>query len=275
MRPGRELDRRLASGEQFLRDAGIASASLEAELLLARAMSLTRARLLSAPDAPSADQVRLYQEFLERRRRRVPLQYILGETEFYSRRFLCRAGVAIPKPSTETLVEEALALPFKTACDVGCGSGVISVTLGLERPEARLVAADLSPDALRLTSDNAARHGVRPWLVRSDLLSPFRCRFDLIVSNPPYIADDEWPQVDPEVHAEPRLALAAGPQGLDVIRRLILQSLRSLAPNGGLLMEVGFRQARAVAKLLEESGFRDVRVVEDFDGIERIVGGHR
>lgn len=267
----RTLDRLLQGGEEALRAAGIQAASLESEILLARALRISRARLLTAREAPSPAQEEEFKHFIDRRRNREPLQYITEESEFRSRRFIIRSGVAIPKPSTEVLVEEALALPWTSACDVGCGSGIVPISLALERPEAAVVGVDLSPEALRLTRENADRLGARLSLVQSDLLTGVAFKFDLVTSNPPYIARDEWDLVDPEVKFEPRLALDGGNDGLDVIRRLIDQR----SPGGWLLMEVGFRQARTVAGLMEKSGYRDIRVVEDYDGIERIVGGRR
>jgi release factor glutamine methyltransferase len=265
----------LRAGEETLRAAHIPSASLEAELLLARAMGIGRTRLLTGKEAPTEDHIRQYHAWLRRRSSREPLQYLIGETEFYSRRFTVRPGVAIPKPSTETLVAESLTLPFRSACDVCCGSGIIPVTLAIERPDASITAVDLSPDAIALTRDNAARHGVSIAVNQSDLLSAVRNPFDLIVSNPPYIAADEWNLIDPEVKFEPKLALDGGPDGLDVIRRLIADAPRCLAPEGLLLLEVGFRQARKVEELFRIAGYHDTRVVEDWDGIERVVGGRR
>jgi release factor glutamine methyltransferase len=262
----RALDRLLQWGEETLRAAGIKTASLETELLLAHALGIPRISLLTAKEIPHAAQEASFKGFIERRQKREPLQYITGETEFRSRRFRVRPGVHIPKPSTETLVEEALALPWQSACDVGCGTGIVAVSLALERPEARVTAVDLSPEALDLTRENAERLGARVAIQNSDLAPG---SFDLIVSNPPYIAADEWTLVDPEVRFEPRLALDGGADGLDVIRKLIERS------HGWLLLEVGFRQARTVAGLLEKSGYRDIRVVEDYDGVERVVGGRR
>jgi release factor glutamine methyltransferase len=261
--------------ERDLRAAGIPSAALEAELLLAHSMGISRQRLIAEQRPPSEEERIRWEAGLELRRRRYPLQYILGEAEFYSRSFLVRPGVAIPKSSTEALVAAALSGPFRRGCDVGTGTGIVAVSLQLERPSARMIAVDRSREALDLARENARRHSADVAFWAADLLEPLRGPFDLIVSNPPYIADEEWALVDPEVLHEPRFALSGGPDGLDVIRRLLRQGLSRLAGGGRLLIEVGFRQAAAVSELMRALGYRNVRVVQDGDGIPRVVGGER
>ena len=247
----------------------------DAALLLCRVLGKDRAWMLAHPDVPlSAVQINAYQALVARRTQHEPMQYILGEQEFYGLRFAVSPAVLIPRPETELLVETALELLPTTKqariADVGTGSGAIAVALAHARPLLHVTALDLSQSALQVALANAEAHGVaaRVRSVASDLLAAVGDeRFDMIVSNPPYVPAGEV--LEPQVaHWEPAEALYAGPRGLDVYERLIPAARATLEPGGWLLLEIGHGQQEAVATLL--AGWRDVRFLDDLQRIARV-----
>ncbi|MDX2168407.1 MAG: peptide chain release factor N(5)-glutamine methyltransferase [Deltaproteobacteria bacterium] len=264
----------LAAAAPRLAAAGIDSARLDAELLLADALGLDRSRLFARlRDAVPEPAAQRFAALIERRRRREPLAYLTGGQEFWSLRFAVTPAVLIPRPETELLVELALALRPRPEriLDVGTGSGCIAVALARELPAAQLTAVDLSPDALAVARQNAAAHGViaRIGFVHGDVYAalPADADFDLIVSNPPYLAPAD--AASPETACEPRAALFAGADGLDVVRRLLAGAVARLRPGGHIMIEIGQGQADAVLALASAAGLRDARVVPDLAGIPR------
>jgi len=201
---------------------------LEAEVLLAHVLDNSRAVLFTHPERSlSPAQLDHYQALVRRRAVDYPLPYLTGHVEFYGLEFEVTPEVLIPRPETETLVELALARRPRSAVDVGTGSGCIAVSLAVRLPEARIYATEISPAALAVALRNAERHGVaeRVHFLVGDLLSPCPGPVDLIVSNPPYVATGEWASLPASVREyEPRLALEGGPDGLDVVRRLLAQA---------------------------------------------------
>lgn len=264
----------LANGAARL--AHLPSARRDAELLLMCAAGIDRAFLLTHPDAPlTPGQLTAYGQWIERRARHEPVQYITGEQEFYGLTLRVTPDVLIPRPETEHLVEAALErLPRNTPvsiADVGAGSGAIAIALAHALPLASLAALDISPAALAVARHNAERHHLanRIRFLESDLLAAVASEtFDAIVSNPPYVSELEV--LDPEVlNFEPRAALFAGPSGLDIYRRLIPQARERLNPRGWLLMEIGHGQRNALASLL--TGWNDIDFVSDLQGIPRVL----
>lgn len=267
------------TAEHFQRK-GIESGRRDAELLLGRVLGLDRVGLYLQFDRPlDEDERSRFRQLLERRAAREPLQYILGKTEFWSREFAVSPAVLIPRADTEVLVEEALARrgEARTALDIGTGSGVIAVALALEVSALAVTAIDLSAAALEVAAQNAASHGVKERIrFREESLAEVRGTFDLVVSNPPYIAEAELAALMPEVRDhEPRLALAAGVDGLDAYRLLAARAAELLAPGGWLLVEVGLGQAQAVAELWRGAGLNQIFCRDDYAGIPRVVGGRR
>ena len=251
------------------------SASRDSALLLCRSLGKDRAWLLAHPDVPLTElQVRHFDDLLIRRAKHEPMQYILGEQEFYGLSFAVTPDVLIPRPETEHLVEAALArLPLEHAAhvaDVGTGSGAIAVALAKARPALQVTALDLSPSALRTAQSNAERHQVsdRILFLESDLLARVQeIRFDMIVANPPYVAEGEV--LEQQVRAwEPALALYAGPRGTELYERLIPQASRALLPGGWLLLEIGHGQHEEIQSLL--AGWREIRFIADLQGIPRV-----
>lgn len=261
--------------------AGIASARLDAEVLLGHVLGKARGWLWAHPEAEvSAAEEARFRALLARRLGREPLAYLIGAWEFYGRAFIVTPEVLIPRPETELLVEAVLgwarAHGAGTVADIGTGSGAIAVTLAVEAPVLRIIAVDLSPGALAVARHNAQQHGVaaRITFLEGDLLAPIRAAgllpLDIIAANLPYIAEEEFPALMPEVREfEPELALRAGAGGLAIIRRLIADSPDALAPGGLLALELGLGQAAEVEQLLTARDWHDIRVITDYADIPR------
>ncbi len=247
----------------------------DAEVLLAHVLRCDQAALLTHPERLlSAAESGQLESFLNRRLASEPMQYITGSQEFFGLLFEVTPAVLIPRPETEHLVEAALEHIGGEAVrivDVGTGSGAIAISLAHARPQAHVTAVDLSLAALEVARRNAQRHGVldRVTFLQSNLLAAVDgADFDVVASNPPYIAEGEV--LEPQVSDyEPHPALYAGPTGLEVYERLIPEAHKVLKPGGWLLLEIGFGQQPAVEALLR--GWRSVSVVHDLQGIPRVV----
>ncbi|MCB9786944.1 MAG: peptide chain release factor N(5)-glutamine methyltransferase [Deltaproteobacteria bacterium] len=277
----------------YFEQKGIAQARVDAEVLLAHVLGMQRILLYAHHDRPLTGEERdRYRELVRRRAQgREPVQYLTGKQEFWSLSFRVEPGVLIPRADTEVLVEEALAharaLPDERQAalriaDVGTGTGCIAIALAHELPGATVLAGDVAEVPLRLAAANAEALGVeaRVRVLRADGLTPlFEAGggqpFDLIVSNPPYIPDGEHAGLMPEVRDhEPRQALTAGPEGLDVLGPLIAASAGEgvLAPGGAVLVEVSDgAQADAVVRRFEAAGFEAPRIRQDYSGLARVV----
>jgi release factor glutamine methyltransferase len=277
------IDSVLRWATEDFRGRGIHSPRLDAELLLCRALGVTRIQLIvDAKRTLEPDELARVRQLVKRRRAREPIAYILGEREFYGRVFRVDKRVLVPRPDTEALVDVALertrAVSMSMrALDVCTGSGCVAITLARERPTCTVFGSDASDDALAVARANAARLGAYnvAWR-RGDLFAAIEPapRFDLVTANPPYIATDEIDALPPDVRDfEPRLALEAGSGGLDVVRRLVADAPARLVEGGVLATEVGAGQAAAVVELFERAGFRDVDVRRDYGRIERVVSG--
>lgn len=263
----------------YLAEKGVENARLEAEWMLCAVLGLDRVGLYVNFDKPLTDpELALFRGMVARRARREPLQHILGTQEFMGLEFTVTPAVLIPRHDTEVLVEEAArrAAPAGRILDIGVGSGCIAVALAKSLPQAEVWGVDKSAEALALAGRNAAQHGVRVTLFEGSLFEPFPGqRFDLIVSNPPYIPTGDLENLQPEVRDfEPRSALDGGADGLDFYRLIIPAAPGQLSPGGWLLFEVGIGEAEAVQALFENTGrFGGLFTAKDPGGIERIVGG--
>jgi release factor glutamine methyltransferase len=267
--------------ERLVQSAGLSrrEARLEVRLLAAAALGVTPVWLL-AHDTDRLDPEResALHRLIARRLAGEPVAYILGEREFYGRRFQVGPTTLIPRPETEHLVEAALARGPAAArvLDIGTGSGCIAITLKLERPGWSVCAVDLSAGALAVARANGAHLDADVEWLESDLLASLddRC-FDLIVSNPPYVPDAD-PHLDQgDVRHEPRTALASGTDGLDAIRAIVGQAPAHLAPGGWLLLEHGYDQGESVPALLTGAGYTEVFMARDLAGQPRVSGGKR
>ncbi|HWF49234.1 MAG TPA: peptide chain release factor N(5)-glutamine methyltransferase [Solirubrobacteraceae bacterium] len=261
----------LAAAVARLAAAGSESPRLDAELLLAEALGTTRAGLyVAAPAALEPGASERFEELVARRVQREPAAYILGRKPFRHIELEVDRRVLIPRPETELLVEVGLELPpGARVADIGTGSGAIALALAHERPDLALTGIDASADALVLARDNARRLGLDVTFVEGDLLvgGPY----DAVLANLPYVREGE--ELPPEIaRYEPAQALYGGPDGLDVIRRLVGQAAGAVAL---IALEVGAGQAEAVASLLGDAGFDDVERRRDLAGHERVVVGRR
>jgi release factor glutamine methyltransferase len=279
----------MVRGFGCLREAGIDSAQIDAEVLLRHVLGIEKARLYSALGEPlSEGHRRQFQEMLERRMRREPVAYITGRKEFWSLDFVVSPEVLIPRPETELLVEVALHLLKNAASgpptilDLGTGSGIIAVCLAKERLDARIVAVDIAASALEVARINSRRHGVseRIDLVQSDLFAALgkeKRQFDLIVSNPPYIRTGELSLLAPEISGwEPVVALDGGQDGTEYYRGIIGAAREYLAPFGSIALEIGADMAPVVAALFARSGcYGPVSVYQDGAGKDRVIEANK
>ncbi|MGK2857416.1 MAG: peptide chain release factor N(5)-glutamine methyltransferase [Thermoanaerobaculia bacterium] len=245
----------------------------DVDLLLADALGHEPVWLFSHDtDELGDDAARMFGDAVTRRIAGEPIQYIRGRCEFYGREFLVDGRVLIPRPETELLVERMVRVAPRGArvVDVGAGSGCIAITLAAERPDLRVISVDLSPAALAVARANAKRLGVRIALAGSDLLSACRGPFDIIVSNPPYVADAERDGMQREVVAwEPHLALFAGEKGMTVIERLLAEAARLVTPRGVVALEIGYDQGKLLAALAAATGWQ-LDMHPDLAGIPRV-----
>ena len=263
----------------------MASARLDAELLAARAFSRTRVELYTHFDQPLGDpELAAYRGLVQRRMAGESVAYILGRKEFWSLDLEVDARVLVPRPDTETLVEQALewlkAMPASEralrVADIGTGSGALALALKKERPGDEVFAVDISTDALDVARGNASRLGLEVTFLQGDLVSPLSGldRFNMIASNPPYIPSQDIAGLSPEVRREPILALDGGEDGLSLVRRLASDARNVLSPGGALAMEIGAGQAAEVMEILRGTGYAGVGARRDLAGIERVVFGH-
>ena len=268
----------------MLSQSGVPEARREAGSLLSHVLNRDRTYLISYSDEAIAyHNIQKFDEYVQRRATGEPLQYITGVQDFFGLRFKVTPDVLIPRPETELLVERALNLlndhpqQSKLICDVGTGSGCISVSLLNARRETKAVALDISSPAVQIAKVNAARHGVseRCRFFVSDCFSALdetHPLFDMIVSNPPYVSAAAFSGLQREVKDhEPRLALTPGGDGLRVIRTLLAQSPAYLKPEGHLLFEMGFDQGDAVGEMIQTDVWRLLDMYPDLQGIPRIV----
>ena len=252
---------------------------VDSRALLRAALGVSDTYLVAHPEQVLTDRQRdCYLDWVERRRAGEPVAYLTGEREFYSLAFMVTPAVLIPRPETELLVEAALErvpahAPFRVL-DLGTGSGCVAVAIAKHRPLAQVSATEMSRDALAVARENAARHGSGIEFIESDWLDALagRC-FELIVSNPPYVAERDPHLSEGDLRFEPRAALIAGADGLSCIRLIIAQARAHLEPGGGLLFEHGYDQAARCRALLAQAGYREVVSRRDLAGIERVSGG--
>lgn len=268
----------------YLRDKGSDSPRLDAEILLAHSCGWKRIQLYTNYDQRLTDSQRGRMRDLVRRRALAePVAYLVGYREFFSLNFDVNPAVLIPRPDTETLVRVALdALKERsapTALDIGTGSGCIAIAIATNFPGVTLTATDISADALQTATANAEKHKVteRIAFLQSDVFESVPgTKFDIIVSNPPYIREDELAGLDADVRDhEPVHALVGGADGLDVVRRIIKGAPEYLTPDGCLMFEVDGQQAETVREFMSSSGFTDTAIEKDLSGIPRVVSGKR
>ena len=273
------LKQALNRAREVLAANDIEEAGLEGELLLRHALGLSRVQLyLDLDHELSAEEEADFWQLIKRRLNGEPTAYIIGHREFYGLDFYIEAGVFIPRPESELLVEQALKLaqnrPVSSMADIGTGCGAVAISLALNLPQVKIYATDISASALKVALVNCQKHGVtdRIRLLQGDMLDPLPEPVDMIIANLPYVTEVELSGISP-AGFEPMEALGGGSDGLEKIRQLCHQVGDRLCPGGCLLLEVGQGQARAVTTLL--SGLfssAEIEVVPDLSGIDRVVG---
>jgi release factor glutamine methyltransferase len=261
-------------------ERGLPTPRLDAEILVAHALALPRVQLYVQFDRPlTADELAAIRALIKRRQAGESVAYLVGKKEFWGIDFGVDARVLVPRPDTETLIEEArerlAGVEAPRIADVGTGSGAIALTLAKLFPGAGVVAVDVSAGALEVARGNAERLGLSVTFVEGDLDRPLapHAPFSLIAANLPYIPTGDMATLPPEVKSEPALALDGGADGLALVRRLVSAAPALLAPGGALLLEIGAGQAAATADLQREAGFSDVRTRRDLGGVDRVVSG--
>jgi release factor glutamine methyltransferase len=265
-------------GAQRLDEAAVVDPRREAGSLLAHLFDRDRSFVIAHPDdALNDDECEAFRSMIARRAAGEPLQYITGKQEFFKLEFEVTPAVLIPRPESELIIETALELlrddPQPYIADIGTGSGCIAISILHELSAARAVATDVSPAALQVAQRNAERHGVADRLAvfESDCFSALDANgsYSLIASNPPYIPDVEMKNLQREVNYEPRAALTGGPDGLAVIRRLLLEAPPFLRPGGYFVFEIGFGQSEAVAQLIDRRVWQLLEIRTDLQKIPR------
>jgi release factor glutamine methyltransferase len=272
-------------------ERGLAAPRLDAELLVAHVLSLPRVQLyVQFERVLSPDELAALRALIKRRQSGESVAYLTGRKEFWKFEFAVDARVLVPRPDTETLIEEALArlgepsqpgepagAPAPRIADVGTGSGALAITLAKLRPDAAVFAGDVSAAALEVARANAERLTATVTFVEGDLDAPLAAHapFSLIVANLPYIPTGELAQLPADVRSEPALALDGGADGLDVVRRLAAAAPALLGAGGALALEIGAGQAEATRALLQGAGFDDIQTRRDLAGVERVVSGRK
>jgi release factor glutamine methyltransferase len=267
----------LKASTEYLKKHTVDNARLNAEHLLAHVLRRTRMELyLEFERELGETELAPLRELVRRRGEGEPLQHLLGTVEFCGLTFLCDKRALVPRPETEELVEflkSEIRNPKSEILDVGTGSGVIALSLAHKFPEGRVVAIDLSEEALALARENAARLGLseRVEFRQGDLLENFTERFDVIVANLPYIAQSDRPTLSREVLRDPEIAVFAGKRGDEMIRRLIDLAPAHLEPGGLLVLEIGLGQAEGLAASLPQKKWRDIELKNDYQGVTRFL----
>ena len=269
----------LKEAESQLDMKGVPTPTLDAQVLLAHCIGRDRSSLHAHPEREFSDaEARRFRLLIARRMNREPVAYITGMKEFWSLPFAVNRNVLIPRPDTEIVVEAALNLfegREKTRIlEIGTGSGAISIAMATEREKAIITATDYSREALDVALRNALNNdvGKRITFLCGDLFTPVTGRYDIIVSNPPYISEGDFDRLEPEVREyEPRSALVAGPDGTEFHQRLIEGARDFLEDGGWLVMELGVGQKNALEKMMHENGYCDIVFYRDYAGIERVV----
>lgn len=258
---------------------GIETSSLDAQLIVGNGTGMSRVQILTYPDKVLTEsQEYQINVMTDKRIKRMPMQYILGMCEFMGLSFIVNSDTLIPRGDTEILVEESIDLinknGYKSVIDIGTGSGAIAVSVG-KYTNTNVSAVDISDGAIAVAKENAKNNDVNVNFVKSNLLSEINDKFDLIISNPPYIESDVISTLEPDVKDyEPILALDGGNDGLDFYRQIVDKLNKNLNNNGSVIFEIGYNQGQVVSNLLSKYNFKNIYVKQDLAGFDRVVVGY-
>jgi len=267
-------------GSEILKSYSIEEPVKNAEILLSEVVGKEIPEIYLIKKEIPLQLVKKYINFLKKRIERIPLQYIVGKVDFYKYNFFVEEGVFIPRPETEILVGKAIEIYKRffnllpvDILDIGTGSGNIGVSLALEIEKARVFATDVSEKALKIAEKNACKYNVENKIkfIKSDLFPDVDLKFDIIISNPPYIPEKEIEKLQEEVKKEPFVALNGGKNGLDIMKRIIDRAIDFLKKEGFLLLEIGYNQLSEIEKIVEKKELKIYNVEKDYSGIERVI----
>lgn len=269
--------------DKELEKSGVLNCRRNVEIMLSKILNCKRADLYLNESPLSKGQLGLFQDYISLRKKRLPIEYILEETEFFGLKLRIWPGVFIPRPETESLVEAAIEIASgiepknKTLsiCEIGCGSGNVAISLARHIENCRIFATDISEVALNLSRQNAKKHKMeeKTVFIGSNLFSAFKRKefFDIILSSLPYIAEEDFKDLSKEVLYEPRQAIWGGRGGLELFRKFISQANNHLVTGGYVILEIGTGQSDAIKKLLQENNFKDIKIIKDYSNTERII----
>jgi len=261
--------------KDFFKEKNLENPRLNAELIISHVLGLKRLDLYMKFDqiVSTSDRNKI-KEFIKRRNLQEPLQYILGETEFYGHKFRVDTSVLIPRPETESLVEKIIhdIGISRSILEIGTGSGCIAITLAKELPEVQIDAVDLSSEALVTASSNAKLNEVEVTFFCSDIFSAVENKYDIIVSNPPYISSDSYKELSSEIKDhEPSMALLSEEKGLFFYRKILEEASDYLTPGGRIFFEIGYDQSERIKLIAEKTGFKNIETIKDLNGFDRIM----
>ena len=266
----------------YLEEKGIESARTNSELMLAHIMNCKRLELYLSFDRPlKEEELVTLREFISRRGKYEPLQYILGEVEFYGLNFKVDKRVLIPRPETELLIEEAINIAknekLEKLLDIGTGSGNIPIALAVNMPELKITSIDISAEAIEVASNNAELNNVSQNItfINSGIESfSVTEKFDMIISNPPYVSSDDYSSLQKEiVEYEPKNAVTDNSDGLSFYNSILARSNELLKPGGYILFEIAIDQSKSIKQIMAKNGFAEIRIIKDYQNIERIIVG--
>jgi len=259
----------------FFKEKQIINPRLNAEYIISHVLGCKRFDLyVRFEEIVSLENREKIKKMVIERAKSKPLQYVIGETEFYGHRFFVNESVLIPRPETEYLVEKIITEidSYNTILDIGSGSGAIAITLKKELPYLSITAVDISASALKIATENAKLNQVEIEFIESDIFSKLNTKFDIIVSNPPYIPQKEYEALDKEIlEYEPKLALLAEDDGLYFYRRILSEAKLYLNVNGKIYFEIGYNQSDRIKKIAENNGFTEIETLKDLNGFDRIM----
>jgi len=260
--------------KDYFKTKQIPNPRLDAELLIAHSLKIKRLELYLNFDRPLITSERNnIRNLVKRRGNREPLQYIIGDVDFYNCKFEVNPSVLIPRPETEYMVEKILNDDFKpkNILDLCTGSGAIAISLKKEIENVIVTASDISVMALKTAENNAIKNNVEVKFIKSDLFKNIEGKFDLIVSNPPYVDDSIYNKLEPEIFYEPKIALVAQDKGLGIYKTILNEAHNFLTENGTIFFEIGDEQAEEICNYAESKGFQNVKVLKDLSGKDRII----